>query len=89
MEHFDDEIKKLEIQLRRLEVERIKRDNDSNSRKVRQRLTYQIGGTFLKYFQINSLEEAERLAVILKGLYEEYEQIQTMLNSEKKEEEHD
>lgn len=89
MKNFDDEIKKLEIQLRRLEAERIRRDNDLNSRKARQRLTYQIGGTFLKYFEINSLEEAEALALLLKGLHEEHEQIQTMLDFEKNEEENE
>lgn len=62
---MDNELEKIEAKLRKLQMEKARMEGKDSveKRKAENRMKYAVGGLFLKKFEIDSIEDAEKIAI--------------------------
>lgn len=89
MNEYEKELTELEQKLQRLQQEKINLNNKKtgdDKRKQRQRETYKIGGTFMKFFDIDNVEDAEKIAIYFARAVKNHESTWKKVDPEKRKE---
>lgn len=87
MNEYEKELTELEQKLQRLQQEKIDLNNKKtgdDKRKQRQRETYKIGGTFMKFFDIDNVEDAEKIAIYFAKAVKAREETWKKINPQKR-----